>query len=155
MKDRSSYRRGSMGRGRGRGRPAMTGGARPSRPAPRPKKPVSGGKTPRGNMGGISKSAVEKYVKPITGGPTPRPTGMQVGPKNIAPQTGGPNPRTGGGRPSRPTPRPKAPMSGGMGGGMTASGRARRAEGGKAYSNIREMEKACMSPDYNESMKEK
>ena len=29
------------------------------------------------------------------------------------------------------------------------------AEGGKVYSNIRDMEKAFMSPDHNESMKEK
>lgn len=29
------------------------------------------------------------------------------------------------------------------------------AHGGKAYSSIRDMEKACMSPDHNESMKEK
>ena len=38
-----------------------------------------------------------------------------------------------------------------MGGGY----RMQKAEGGKAYSNIRDMEKACMSPDHNESMKEK
>lgn len=40
-----------------------------------------------------------------------------------------------------------------MGGG--SSYRMQKAEGGKAYSNIRDMEKACMSPDHNESMKEK
>ena len=36
-----------------------------------------------------------------------------------------------------------------------SSYRMQKAEGGKAYSNIRDMEKACMSPDHNESMKEK
>ena len=40
-----------------------------------------------------------------------------------------------------------------MGGGN--SYRMQKAEGGKAYSNIRDMEKACMSADHNESMKEK
>jgi hypothetical protein len=39
-----------------------------------------------------------------------------------------------------------------MGGGYQ---RNMMAEGGKAYSSIRDMEKACMSPDHNESMKEK
>ena len=39
-----------------------------------------------------------------------------------------------------------------MGGGYQ---RNMMAHGGKAYSSIRDMEKACMSPDHNESMKEK
>lgn len=39
-----------------------------------------------------------------------------------------------------------------MGGGYQ---RNMMAQGGKAYSSIRDMEKACMSPDHNESMKEK
>ena len=41
-----------------------------------------------------------------------------------------------------------------MGGGYSSK-RSMMAHGGKAYSNIRDMEKACMSPDHNESMKEK
>lgn len=41
-----------------------------------------------------------------------------------------------------------------MGGGY-GSKRNMMAHGGKAYSSIRDMEKACMSPDHNESMKEK
>ena len=38
-----------------------------------------------------------------------------------------------------------------MGGGY----RMEKAEGGKVYSNIRDMEKACMGMDYNESMRQK
>ena len=126
MKDRSSYRRGSMARGR-RGRP-VTGGARPSRPMPpRPKKPTSGGNTPRPG-------------RPVTGGPrpsrpTPRPT--RPGGRPSRPKTGGvmPHPKMGGisksavmpkSRPittGGPTPRgpklpttagPKLPTTGGL-----------------------------------------
>ena len=39
--------------------------------------------------------------------------------------------------------------------GRRSMGGQMYAEGGKVYSNIRDMEKACMSPDHNESMKEK
>ena len=38
-----------------------------------------------------------------------------------------------------------------MGGGY----RMEKAEGGKVYNNIRDMEKACMGMDYNESMRQK
>jgi len=33
--------------------------------------------------------------------------------------------------------------------------RMEKAEGGKVYNNIRDMEKACMGMDYNESMRQK
>jgi len=88
---------------------AVTGGARPARPTPRPTspggrppRPKTGGVMPRPKMGGISKSTVMPNSRPI--------------------QTGGPTPR-------KPVPRPKRPMSMGMG---KPSGRARRAEGGVA-----------------------
>ena len=48
-------------------------------------------------------------------------------------------------------------MGSGIRAGYKSGGNSRiqKAEGGKAYSSIRDMEKACMSPDHNESMKEK
>jgi hypothetical protein len=44
-----------------------------------------------------------------------------------------------------------ANRSGMMGGGY----RTEKAHGGKVYGTVRDMEKACMGPDYNESMKQK
>ena len=38
---------------------------------------------------------------------------------------------------------------------MMGGYRMEKAEGGKVYSNIRDMEKACMGMDYNESMRQK
>jgi len=38
---------------------------------------------------------------------------------------------------------------------MKGGNRMEKAEGGKVYNTVRDMEKACMGMDYNESMRQK